>query len=304
MRVRVGLVCIAMMGAATLGGVLLAQEPPPPAASADGENTSDGNDAKTTFTVLVEDVPSGEKVEDFHIESFPNDSFPKPDDDEVEVDPDPDTSNDEETWKVKKSNGGRQLHVYANSSSDGFSPDEDGNVEITFTIDWEDDADELDLSAVKWKVTSGGKMSPDEDDVLDEGKTAEEVIDVWVAKVLIDGPPPVVAATTTLTAATNPGRSGASYAIYSSTTVAPNYDDALGIGIYSQASPVPSSWNLTFSEFTGTIGSSGSPQNTPTITVPNDSSLIGETLFVVFALLDANGDVDHVSPSFELTIQP
>jgi len=102
--------------------------------------------------------------------------------------------------------------------------------------------------------------------------------------------------------ATDTDLSGQSYEIYTSLSLAPDFDDSAGVGVNSSSDPVSGGWGLTFSNFTGTINSSGEASSTPTISVPNDAGLIGHMFYAVVAL-KLSGNVWLVGAPITITIE-
>jgi len=257
--------------------------------------STDDQTGLVTVEVTVSGLPEGTKWKDIHFHAARDKSFPKLEGGTNVTVTDTGTQATQ-TW-TSKGSGGQHVHVYADGA-DGF-----GNGAYRFTLDFSGDTSSWDEHPVTWEATSDGDRNW-KTGVLDDnaGDPAPNFPQAGIA--VNDSEERTVATgqVLVLDLYTAPGVfAGRTYRIYSSTALAERFDDPLAIGIESQTRPIPASWNLAFTAMTGQIDAQGGATPPPSVGVPNDPALVGESFYVVLAIVDGDS-VEYAAAPAKVTI--
>lgn len=246
-----------------------------PAVSVTATTSHHDGTSQVTVTVSVSGLGAGQEWKDLHLFPARKHSFPKLEGG-TNVTVTPQGGGNSQTW-TRKGSTHQVVQVYTDGAA-GF-----GNGTYTFTLNFKGDRAG---NPVTWDATDNGSKKYRTGDVIDNNENqpapnfpqAKATVNDDNEKVIATG------AVAQLTVATDTDLQGSSYEVYSSVSLNPDFEDALGIGINNSTAPVPASWNLTFQNFTGTIDPGGTASPLPQIVVPADPSLVGKEFYVVFAV--------------------
>ncbi|MEZ6006557.1 MAG: hypothetical protein R3F05_02150 [Planctomycetota bacterium] len=236
----------------------------------------------TTVTYTVT-VPSGETLQDFHI--MPANGAGK----KVKGTPVPDSGpNGPDHW-VATTNG--HGHCWRRgSSSQAQSVVGPATVEFQVTIPTGKFKDGL----VQWATTNDNDTDPAHAWSSGPGEGAPSTHGPIAAAVLPQEEAPLGATTSLPMDSTEGGRSYTYFVVGSNPASAPDpEEDYAAFVAWTQLNPVPSSWNLVFSDLTGTTDVNGDTSD-PEVSVPNNPLILGLTFWVV-AVVDAEPQGENLT---------
>ncbi len=248
-----------------------------------GVSASNGAN-NTTITVTVSGLPENEKWKDVHLYAAFGSKLPRlGGGGGSTVTVTPQGGGNGQSWTRSRTENGRVLNIYADGAN-GF-----GDGTYTVTIEWNaGDFAKAAQRAATWKATRDGNNEAGAGDVIgsSDGQQAPNVPQITAMINQDDDMRLFLDTTRTAEIATEPGFADAPYEVYASTRLNPDYTDPLGIGIETEDYPVPTSWNLTFANFTGLIDADGQTEWHPSITVPDDDDIVRKVFYLVFAVKD------------------
>ncbi len=275
-----------------------------PQVNDNGTPNDPGDDYVTgvTFDFDVSGLPESERLRDMHFVPDSGTRFPpfSVSSNGTELDgPIPGgeegTYQGHQTWQVKRDSGGRGLHIYS-TTSEGFT---NGTTEGILNFKKNIPIDEWNrvYQAATWKATKNGQRTYQSYDVIAMSSVPNGFGLPQLSIAVNDGDDLLAALgqTTTVSCAGDPLMNGASFEVYTSLSLAPDYDDELSIGIQSETEPIPSGWGLEFHNWIGTLSEHGVPSTSPSVEVPSSSGLHGQTFYLVFAVKDALGEIEFAS---------
>jgi hypothetical protein len=267
-------------------------------------STDNSTTKSTDFTVTISGLPSDVKWRDLHLISARSKKFPRLLSSTAGTTVSPSPSGDNQIWKVKTVDGRDQLNVYSGTGSS--DPQGFGNGTFTFNVAWNiDDYNAAKGNPVTWSATKDGDQYAGTTDTIFKSEDSEDpspkVRQLTCSLNYERDEVLPLNATTAFIGSVSSGFAGLDYQIYSSTKLVTDYSDTLGIGIDTQGFPIPTSWGLTFSNFTGTVASGGAVMPSPSITVPNTANLVGNVFYLVLAVKQ-DGAVVISSTPLKLTV--
>lgn len=281
------LVVLASIAWATCTGVMTA-------------SPSGATSGNVTFSLTLSDVPNGQLCKDIHITHAAGGTFPSATtpvggggSTNIKVS----SGGTDQTWNYKGTP--TSITLYTNGDAgEGF----DGSSTITFTLQFPQTNPQCQSRPIEWKATYDGSTGVGSLLCTSNGTSCPNAPQLTISINDDDAMSVYRNATTPIPATSAPLTGGSvAYQIYTSLSLS-SYADPLGIGINSVSDPVPSSWNLTFSNLTGTLDQYGEPSSLPTVYVPNNPSLLGLSFYAVFAVKDGSGAIVGVSVPVEMTI--
>jgi hypothetical protein len=267
-RISIAAIALVLVGAFALPSTVT-QKP----------TASDNTNTTYTFTVKATGT---ENITDFHIDP-PSSPAPK-----VKGTPGTPTSGTPPValpgWTGKVSGG--SINWKCNTPSQAITS---STGEVTFTITIPNN--QLNDGLVRWRTTGGTN-----DQTLDHGPNQNDPSTHGPLSSVTIGPTTARTgtATTISIASTEPSRPYTLYAVSTASYDAPNpWSNNTGFVQWVNDHPVDPAWGLSFQNMTGTLDSNGH-SSSPSVTIPNDSNLIGNHFFLI-AVVDSQIDDDEVS---------
>lgn len=274
-----------------------------PSVTVSAANRPNASPPETTLTITVNSLGSNERFKDLHLYAAQSMAFPKlggPSGSVVSVIPQSGTEPPQD-WRRERGVGGKRIDLYANNAN-GFPTGT-----YTITLQWAADGTAANPTfPITWKATKDGNRDAprrDGEDIIGGcgGQIAPNLPQILVS--LNRGEDLVVAlgTETVIPILTEIPFRRACYRIHTSSALAPDYGDALGIGIESLTQPVPSALGFQVANSEGPIDFSRSNGTCPRLLVPVNAALIGQFFYVVMTI-ENGGDILFSSQPIKVSV--